>query len=887
MTHPSFTPPTLENMNRLLPAFDFTALLASNDESAVFAATQKSLDRNVAIKLLAPQVSADSGFRRSFESTARTMAKLNHPNLIGVFDSGCVDGMLYFVMEFIPGKSLQRSAQGRCVELSQSLRLIEGISNGLAHAHDHGVAHGCVEPSIILLNQKAEPKIGGFGVGHQSGDPGNPYLAPELRIPGAVPDFRADVHAVGAIFYELITGHPHRHGAPAPSVLTQCPPRIDAIWRKATNPEPSSRHLGMREFQRDVSALISPPRGGRGGAAVGAGKTVAVASPKLIPAGKVPPPAEAQSPVSAHVGVNWHLIRNLFIIAGLSYAIHLAWGLYQKKNQRIDRENREAQARMDADKARAAEEAKLRALTRKVEPGANKVPTSPEEPPVGIPKSETAEESLARLKLSLAAGRRGEMPVGAVDQGESWYFLVREPLSWPEAAEFAEQHGAHLAIPAAGADLTWLVNNVTRKLDVWIGAARSGQGAWALADGKPWKPTKDPSGTGSYVGVDKAGFLRAATVKVRLPFVIQWHRDGKNPGALASMLAATKASLASSSPVYPPGTRSFEGRNFLHVARPVDWNEAVRIATSGGACLAVAATSAEIGFLDEMTADIIAPDGIWLGGMLKETQWTWVTNEPWKTAKWMNGAVNDLPDSGLIIRPGKNWDAVRTSARASGLILEWSADAKGKSGTSAVLAPAGNAVAPTDIAPLLLKAKELIAEADRKRSEQLGANSRKLVSDLESHVRGMPRSGQETWRPEADRVKACIKDFRVPVMIPQSSGIRITTVMDEVIRYGAKKQQQIDDEFLAAAAKLHGAFLSKLNQSLAQARQTGQALMVRSLEDSIKQAENPDSWVRSLGVEPKPQNPVPTAKGGGNGGPGGNLARPGGGKELIDDGLSN
>jgi hypothetical protein len=211
-----------------------------------------------------------------------------------------------------------------------------------------------------------------------------------------------------------------------------------------------------------------------------------------------------------------------------------------------------------------------------------------------------------------------------------------------------------------------------------------------------------------------------------------------------------------------------------------------------------------------------------------------------------------------------------------------------KSSAATAVDPAGNAAVPTDINSLLLKAKELIVAADRKRGEQLGANSRKLVSDLDSHLRGMPRSGQDTWRPEVERVKACIRDSRVPVMIPQSSGIRITTVMDEAIRYAAKKQQQIDDEFLAAAGKVHVAFLSKLSQSLAQARQSGQPVMVQSLEESIKQAEFLESWVRSLGVEPRPQNPVPPSQDGGeggrNGGNGGPPDNTGGTKESTGDG---
>jgi hypothetical protein len=364
---------------------------------------------------------------------------------------------------------------------------------------------------------------------------------------------------------------------------------------------------------------------------------------------------------------------------------------------------------------------------------------------------------------------------------------------------------------------------------------------------------------GTFVGIDKAGFLRAASAKVLLPFVIQWHSDGKNPGSLENLLSVTRSSLAGGNPVFPPGTRALDSRSFLYVARRAGWDEAARLAEQGGGVLAVLSTAAEISVLNDLSADITANEGIWLGGCLKGNQWTWITGEPWKSAKWVTGATNEEVDSALRILPGKGWNAYSKNDDAAGLWIEWSADAKSKPPTTGTVVP-GASTSKLDLDALLLKAKTLIVAADRKRGDQLGSNARKFAADLELHLRSLPRGAQDTWKPEVDKINACIKDSRVPVMIPQGSGIKINTAMDAIVRYGAKKQQEYDDEFIATAENLQTAFIAKLRNSIQQARQAGQTLMVASLEDSLGETEHLDSWVRSLGVEPRPENPVPAEK---------------------------
>ena len=206
--------PGCEQLNELLPAFKFRELIACGGMGAVYRARQVSLGRDVAIKVLPPEVSAaGSVFVESFKTEARTMASLNHPNLVGIHDFGEVSGMLYLVMEYIDGNALYRSILGQKVKAAQAVKIVEEVARGLGEAHERGLLHRDIKPANILLNQKRKPVLGDFGLvvrcdavgsGLNMGTPG--YIAPEV-----VSDFEAaspasDVYALGMILHEMLSG---------------------------------------------------------------------------------------------------------------------------------------------------------------------------------------------------------------------------------------------------------------------------------------------------------------------------------------------------------------------------------------------------------------------------------------------------------------------------------------------------------------------------------------------------------------------------------------------------------------------------------------------------------------------------------------------------------
>jgi len=265
MSAESFEPPTLEQLSKLLPAYEFQSFIAQGGMGAVYKARQLSLDRDVAIKILPRELGADPEFRQSFEHEAKAMARLNHPNLIAVYDFGDADGMPYIVMEFVPGKSLYHSAYQRKIDPVQAVTIVKGICDGLAHAHDQGVIHRDIKPANILLTPKAEPKIGDFGLARPAGTDhsgvvmGTPgYAAPEITRQPNLADRGSDIFALGVVLYELLVGRcpPYEAKPPLASAVSGCDPALDRICEKATHPVVASRYPSAGAMSAALDAWL-------------------------------------------------------------------------------------------------------------------------------------------------------------------------------------------------------------------------------------------------------------------------------------------------------------------------------------------------------------------------------------------------------------------------------------------------------------------------------------------------------------------------------------------------------------------------------------------------------------------------------------------------------
>src|SRR5213079_3209398 len=176
------------------------------------------LDRPVAIKRLAENLAADGGFKQRFLREARLAARLSHPNIVGVYDVGEDDGLPFIVMEYVEGQTLADLLRRRGrLEPDEAVALTLQACAGLETAHEAGLVHRDVKPQNLLVTPGGTVKIADFGIarsldgthltqaGTVLGTAG--YLAPE-QAAGETVTAAADVYALGAVLYELLTGRP-------------------------------------------------------------------------------------------------------------------------------------------------------------------------------------------------------------------------------------------------------------------------------------------------------------------------------------------------------------------------------------------------------------------------------------------------------------------------------------------------------------------------------------------------------------------------------------------------------------------------------------------------------------------------------------------------------
>ena len=256
----------------------------------------------------------------------------------------------------------------------------------------------------------------------------------------------------------------------------------------------------------------------------------------------------------------------------------------------------------------------------------------------------------------------------------------------------------------------------------------------------------------------------------------------------------------------------------------------------------VPASPEEIEKLDEITKAITGDSVIWLGGMLDDDVWQWVTGEPWTEAGWSGDAETGEEGSVLVMRPGQGWDALAREEKASGFIIEWSDDHKlAETGDTdpAMVAAAG---------VLSARVKELVSVADQKRTEALVDNVKKFRWDLDAYVKNLNKSGQEEWSPQVDVLKDCVENNRIVQGEIEAQGVTISPEMEKLINYHVKKQAELDTQFAGDAAKIRDAFVVKMAEIQSQAETAGQTKIKLDSAKSIEEAKNLEDWVGSFGL---------------------------------------
>jgi serine/threonine protein kinase len=280
-----FVPPPVEQLASLFPLLEIIELLGQGGMGAVYKARQPCLDRFVALKILSPEKHDDPQFAERFEREARALARLNHPNIVAVYDSGQAQGVYYLLMEFVDGMTLRQLFQARKLASVEAFAIIAQVCQALQFAHEQGIIHRDIKPENILIDTKGQVKIADFGIAKlMDQEPqdvfltrvqdvvGTPhYMSPEQIEKPQMVDHRADIYSLGVVFYEMLTGElPLGHFQP-PSEKTPLDARVDEVVLRSLEKEPDRRYQKASEVRTDVETIgstkppahvrISPRRG--------------------------------------------------------------------------------------------------------------------------------------------------------------------------------------------------------------------------------------------------------------------------------------------------------------------------------------------------------------------------------------------------------------------------------------------------------------------------------------------------------------------------------------------------------------------------------------------------------------------------------------------------
>jgi hypothetical protein len=235
----------------------------------VYEATQFSLGRRVALKIMAPDLAADSAFRARFRREGPIQARVEHPNIVTVYEAGEHDGLLYLAMQLVRGSSLKELIQGHELDAPRSVRILHAVADALDSAHSAGLIHRDVKPQNILVGARNHPYLADFGItkgvketgftrtGHFMGS--LDYISPE-QIRGEGATSASDIYALGAVLFECLTGGvPFKMDSEAAMLyahLAEPPPKVAACARNlpATLDEVISQAMAKEPQDRPTSA---------------------------------------------------------------------------------------------------------------------------------------------------------------------------------------------------------------------------------------------------------------------------------------------------------------------------------------------------------------------------------------------------------------------------------------------------------------------------------------------------------------------------------------------------------------------------------------------------------------------------------------------------------
>jgi len=307
--------------------YEIVERLGGGGMAVVYRAVQQPLGREVALKALSPELFQDDGFVKRFETEAKTLAKLDHPNILPIYDFEVTEGVTFLTMPLIRGGTLRDILNRGPLDTLTAWRYLREIGDGLQHAHDAGIVHRDLKPTNVLIHSDGRAMLADFGLARGAGQPthlttiglaiGTPgYMAPE-QVMGHEVDRRCDIYAMGVLTFEMLTGRLPFIGsnrmevayatvnAPVPSAAklnNALPDELDVLLAKVLAKDPAQRPQTVKDLlaqmaklpqRRQAPAAAAPVPFARAAAAAQPPETAAMRIVSSQPAahGSPPPPS--------------------------------------------------------------------------------------------------------------------------------------------------------------------------------------------------------------------------------------------------------------------------------------------------------------------------------------------------------------------------------------------------------------------------------------------------------------------------------------------------------------------------------------------------------------------------------------------------------------------
>lgn len=550
----SWQPPSAEELHAFLPQYKITKLLGRGGMGAVYQGKQLNLDRPVAIKILPPGLDeVDESYAERFKNEARAMARLNHPGIVAVHDTGeAADGTRYIVMEYVEGTDVSRMvARQSRLPAEHALAITAHVCDALQYAHERGIIHRDIKPANIMLGYDGVVKVADFGLAkiNQGGESGLTrsgmamgtlhYMAPETLTLGAAVDHRADLYAVGVMLFQMLTGSLPQGMFEMPS--EQVPgtdPRFDAIIIKALRNDRDLRYQSAEALRADLDAILTQP-------------VARVAADDENAPAALPTEARPQRPEESkwEIEENEPVIRRggsflpwaaLLVLGGLA-----AWQYgWKTRNTPPEVFPGAVTTAPSNPTPPAAVEASIPLVStsppptpvaimpteKPAAPGPTNTsaaaPAMPATPvPIPSPASTTTTTTTPPVTITTpppitplskrVRTQSTSIPNDALSYKTSRYKFAPGPITWNDAKRRAEAMGGHLATITSSEEQRWLQRSLPTGIKaVTLGGELAPNGKWRWITGEPWSFTawaRKPDGTGEPNGAGSNAKLEYMT----------------------------------------------------------------------------------------------------------------------------------------------------------------------------------------------------------------------------------------------------------------------------------------------------------------------------------------------------------------------------------------